>query len=371
VACRLRPDRGEPAIEPGKGASVHYDMKKIALVSACGLALLASRSARADRPDGWITAKVKLELLTDEIVKGTEINVDTIDRRVTLHGTVESKAQEDRAVSLTRSVEGVRDVRDLLVIVPETHEKATRRSDRVIRQNVRSALQADPLLADDEIAVKSVNDGSVMLAGRVDSLTEHHRAIRVAWSVDGVRRVSSEISSANDAGDEVLWVAPPPPKVEEGKKPSQGIMSSDPVITTRVKLGLLASSSVPGLDVNVDTNDGVVTLFGVVPTEDAKTVAAAEARNVNGVVRVENELQVVPPEEQEAVEASDDALKERLEARIDDAGLDHADVNVEVKDGVARLTGKVRDEDQRLAALVAARGTSGVKRVVDDLNYSD
>jgi hyperosmotically inducible protein len=344
---------------------------KLMLAAACGIALLASRSSLADRPDGWITVKVKVQLLTDEIVKGTDIDVDTIDRRVTLHGTVESSAQEERAVALTRSIEGVRDVRDLLVVVPEMREKMTRRSDRVIRQNVRSALQADPLLADDVLTVKSVNAGSVLLAGRVDSLTEHERAIRVAYSVDGVRRVGSEISSTNDAGDEVLWVQPPPPKVDEGRRSGTGVMRSDPVLTTRVKLRLLASSSVPGLDVNVDTNDGVVTLFGVVPTDDARNVAAAEARNVDGVVRVENEIQVVAAEREEAVEATDEAAQDRLESRIGAAGLDDAKVDVEVKDGVARLTGTVRDEDQRLSALIAARGTPGVKRVIDDLTYGD
>jgi len=41
-----------------------------------------------------------------------------------------------------------------------------------------------------------------------------------------------------------------------------------------------------------------------------------------------------------------------------------------VKNGVARLKGKVDSGEQRLAAAIAARGTPGVRAVRDELSVS-
>ena len=345
------------------------------LVAAACAALICAPPARADRPDGWITTKVKVKLLSDEIVEGHDINVDTTDRRVTLQGRVENQAQKERAESLARTIEGVREVRNLLVIVPESQEKTARRSDRIVRQNVRTALANDPVLADDHVAVKSVNDGVVVLAGSVDSLYEHQRALKVAWGVPGVERVASEISSSNDEADMAIWRAGAMPEPAEPPKKARRSGNKvlhpdrwDPVITSRVKVKLLADDDVPGLDVNVDTDDGVVTLFGTVPTAEAKRQAEEIAAGVSGVASVRNELQVVAGEDRDGIAVDDGDAEDRVEERLDaEPALDGVDVDVEVDGGVARLSGTVRSEGQRLAAIVTARTTPGVRRVVDEM----
>jgi hyperosmotically inducible protein len=58
--------------------------------------------------DETITAKVKAELLKAADVKGTDINVDTVN------GTVETPPQIDRAESIARGVEGVKSVQNTL-----------------------------------------------------------------------------------------------------------------------------------------------------------------------------------------------------------------------------------------------------------------
>ena len=89
---------------------------------------------------------------------------------------------------------------------------------------------------------------------------------------------------------------------------------------------------------------------------------------MSGVRTVKNELQVVPKAQQERVEARDDdvqkQVQDRLKQRDDLAGTS---VGVEVKNGVARLTGKVASEEQRLAAAITARSTPGVRAVNDEL----
>mgnify|MGYP001583625058 FL=1 len=60
--------------------------------------------------DTVITTKVKAQLLNDDSLKSTEINVETFKGKVQLSGFVSSPQMANRAVTVTRSVEGVKSV---------------------------------------------------------------------------------------------------------------------------------------------------------------------------------------------------------------------------------------------------------------------
>lgn len=64
--------------------------------------------------DAGITAKVKVALAADELVKARNIDVDTVRGVVALNGTVNSMAEKERAISLARNVQGVIEVKDNL-----------------------------------------------------------------------------------------------------------------------------------------------------------------------------------------------------------------------------------------------------------------
>jgi len=66
--------------------------------------------------DGWITTKVKWFFVGEDALEGSDINVDTKDKVVTLKGTVRSAAGRDRAVELATNTDGVRRVVNELVI---------------------------------------------------------------------------------------------------------------------------------------------------------------------------------------------------------------------------------------------------------------
>lgn len=67
--------------------------------------------------DASITARVKATLIKDSQIDAFDINVDTYRRVVTLHGHVKSSSQVTRAVSLARTVSGVRKVVSKLSII--------------------------------------------------------------------------------------------------------------------------------------------------------------------------------------------------------------------------------------------------------------
>lgn len=319
--------------------------------------------AGATVPDAWITTKAKLALLTTEGVSGTQINVDTILGRVTLHGKVSSADEKAKAETIAHKIDGVQDVRNLLQVVAPQHEKTVQLSDDALKPRIEQALQADPSLKSSAISVQSVNQGVVLLAGTAKTLSAHLRAVEVASSVPGVRRVASEIQSPDTLADAEIWLDRTPPSA--GSESGTLDAASDIWITSATKMRLLTDSQTPALDINVDTSDGVVTLFGIVSSQQAKAAAEADARKVSGVKRVQNELQVVASSKQAAMKVSDDELKRAVKKAFDTP--EFKDITVDVKNGVVRLTGTIPTGARRLEAAVLARSIPGVRSVEDDL----
>ena len=344
--------------------------RTLALVAASttlGLASLANE-AKADTtmPDAWITTKAKLALLTTEGVSATDVNVDTIDGRVTLHGIVATASEKMKAEDTVRGIKGTREVRNLLQIVKDSAHPAMKVADSELKDRVSAALAKDSALANSEIQVASVNKGVVLLSGKARTLSDTLRAVEVAARVDGVQHVASEIQSPDVIGDAEVW--------REGKYDATAAASStaqDMWTTSAVKMRLLANSKTPGFDINVDTDGGVVTLFGVVDSQAAKDEAGAEARKADGVKSLVNELQVVAPSKQDMGAANDESIDDAVNKRLDaNQRLKGSAIEIDVKNGVVHLTGTVDSQSDRITALTVTRSTLGVRGLVDDLKVS-
>jgi hyperosmotically inducible protein len=331
-----------------------------------GALSLSGPAFAVDRPDAWITTKAKIALLTTEGVSGTAIHVDTTDGRVTLYGSVATAPDKTKAANAVRSIEGVREIRDLVQVVPENAKKIVESSDADLKTRVSAALAKDKALGDSRIRVESVNSGVILLSGTAKTLSDHLRALEDASRVDGAVRVESNVTSPNELADAEVWR-----NGDFDAAKSQGSTASDVWITSAAKIRLLANSDTPALEINVDTTDGIVTLFGTVPSQMVKQAAAVEVRKVGGVKDVRNQLQVVAAKDAERVAEKDvdikSAVEKRLEAR--DALADSS-IGVEVSNGVARLTGRVDSQVDRMTALTVTRGTSGVRAVLDELELT-
>jgi hyperosmotically inducible protein len=64
---------------------------------------------------------------------------------------------------------------------------------------------------------------------------------------------------------------------------------SDTWITSKVKSSFIADQSLSGLDIKVETNQGVVALSGVVASEAERDLAVAKAQEIEGVKAVSAE----------------------------------------------------------------------------------
>jgi hyperosmotically inducible protein len=136
-------------------------------------------------------------------------------------------------------------------------------------------------------------------------------------------------------------------------------------VTMKTKLALLANHPTSGFEIEVDTKDGVVTLTGIVDTNEAKAAADEAAKKIEGVTSVNNQLQVVPDSRRKDVNASDDKIKEEIGKAMDsDPKLRDLSLSVDSNAGVVSLDGSVDTNEQLLYAAQAMRKVPGVKSVV-------
>jgi hyperosmotically inducible protein len=208
------------------------------LLSAAGLVFTAACS----QTDAGVTTAVKTKMASDDTVKASEINVDTHNHVVTLNGTVGSQAEKERAVMIARNTKGVSNVVDDLTVGP-----APAATSGGYEQKIEDTAHDAKVKTED-----AAHDAKVK--------TEE-------YGHDA--KVKSE--SAADKTGEVI---------------------TDSAITTDLKTKYLAEPGVPGVDIHVETNNGVVTLTGNVKTKAEMTKAMSIARGTHGVKRVVNHLKM-------------------------------------------------------------------------------
>lgn len=122
------------------------------------------------------------------------------------------------------------------------------------------------------------------LSGHVESSIDKDLAGEIAMSVDGISSVRNELTID-------------PAKVQayrdadgyaERSTFRNTVMNA--TLTARVKSQLLLNDNTSGLKINVDSNNGDVTLSGKVASEAEKELAGAIANNTDGATAVHNRL---------------------------------------------------------------------------------
>jgi len=317
-------------------------------------------------PDGLITAKTKLALWTTAGIRSTTVHVDTSDGVVTLHGKLPSTDQRTLAENTARGIEGVKNVNDLIQIVPASQETATNRSDKEISDVASKVLKTDVALKNSQVSVKSVDKGVVLLTGKANSYGDYLRAVAAVDRVPGVRRVASEVTAPGDYGSDERVFRSQEPITTTKNTDANNAGTDDSRISMAVKMRLWTAPQVPSMEISVDTDNGVVTLFGIVPSVAVSDAAASEAKKVSGVKRVDNQIEVVSSAEKKAVEAKDADITRDLALKFKDRA-EQKNVTTSVKNGTVMLTGTVSSSSAQLNAVRMARSVPGVRGVENQL----
>lgn len=167
----------------------------------------------------------------------------------------------------------------------QTTELEQRFMDGWREGKIETIYRLNPHLNDAAIDAE-VKGTSLVLTGEVDEEIDRELAEAIARGVDGIGTVDNRI---------VVVPAKPEPAAETAAaKPDLKQTLQDITTTTLVKGKLLRSPHISGMEINVDTVNGQVTLEGEVASSAAKDLAWRLAKNTHGVVAVDNRLTVRP-----------------------------------------------------------------------------
>jgi hyperosmotically inducible protein len=213
-----------------------------------------AKDVGANLTDAEITTAVKTKFLADSKVSGLNINVDTNNHVVTLTGPVHSAAEKAEALRLAKTTTGVHSVVSKLTL------ETTKTADNDTKTGVKE---------DTKKAAKKTGDAVESGAKKTGDAVE-----------TGAKKTG-------DAGKKV--------GKETGKVAKEtGANITDASITSAVKTKFLGDTKVPGLDINVDTNNHVVTLTGTVKDAAAKAEAIRLAKTTTGVHSVVDKITIKP-----------------------------------------------------------------------------
>jgi hyperosmotically inducible protein len=186
--------------------------------------------------DGWLVMKVHSEMVDEDVLSGSNIDVDVKNGVVTLQGTVPSEAARSRALAVAKANDGVKSVVDQLKIAP----------------------------------ARGTN-----MAGKVDRAEDKAERAGEKTARAGERAADKTVSATKSTGRAI----------------------DDGWIKSKIYAQYMAdwNTVLDDSDIDIDVNNNVVTLNGTVKSAQAKAKAVATAKATDGVKSVRDNLKVAAP----------------------------------------------------------------------------
>ena len=133
-----------------------------------------------------------------------------------------------------------------------------------------------------------VKNGNVVLTGKVENSVDKKLAEELVANIDGVTSVDNKLTVVSDKDMEGDMSDDMEDTVDEGTSEL-----TDAKIATVIKTRLLMVTDISGFDIDVDVENGVVTLTGDVDSDAERDLAVEIAKNASDVKDVESNLRVV------------------------------------------------------------------------------
>jgi len=137
---------------------------------------------------------------------------------------------------------------------------------------------------------------------------------------------------------------------------------SDEVITSWVREAIGNDPRIASTDIDVRTYKGIVTLFGSVKNLGEKRYADLEAKKIQGVLGVLNEIVVAPD-----VRFDTDIAHDIMRRLINNAFIKAKGLDIKVSDGNVTISGTVSSRAESKEIELLASEVRGVKSVVNNL----
>lgn len=147
-----------------------------------------------------------------------------------------------------------------------------------------------------------------------------------------------------------------------------GQQIDDTAIAASVKTKLISTKGVPSTAINVEVSGGRVSLGGFVETQQEKQAAIAAAKSVDNVAQVYDGLVIIKKDRSAGQVIDDTTIHAKVTSQLADLDASKAwNINSDVYNGYVLLSGFIHGEKSRAAAVEAAQGVKGVKKVYNEL----
>ncbi len=219
-------------------------------------------------------------------------------------------------------------------------------TDDQIEARAANMYVFDTVLKGDDVKIRSAN-GVVTLTGTVQDESRSLLAEEALLNLSGVKSVNNNLMIEGEATP----------------------VRSDAWINGRVKSVLLFHRGVSGLNTDISVKDGVVTLSGEADNSAQKQLASEYAKDVDGVVDVNNKMEVLKTPKKDG--------RDTIGENIDDASITsqvkmsllfHRSTSalktqVNTEDGVVTLSGMARNLSEKELVTKLVNDINGVTKV--------
>lgn len=266
------------------------------------------------RSDQEVLQDIKNLIHTHFGESGQGLHVEVKGDRATLWGTVDSLSEKDFFGSRVGRIDGVRELDNSLTVANDGTIK-----DKDIEKGIAERFQGSNYEDITHLGCR-VSRGIATLLGHVETQSTERLAKRLASQVRGVKEIRSEIQFLEKAVD-------------------------DATLVNRVENALVASPWVNAQEIKTEARNGLITLTGLVDTQETMEWVVETAYQVPGVKAVVSEVFT-----RHRSQGDDLWLTEQLVAKLGQHRLNSGQIRAFVQDGIAFLTGEVYSEEDRVRA---------------------
>ena len=212
-------------------------------------------------------------------LRSNDLKVTVQKGKAVLTGKVDENISKELAGEIALGVSGIEKV-DNKIVVEENYtpkENKNNFGDKIDDANISAAIRSklewnkDVNSATTEVSTKG---GRVTLSGTAENQNAKDLANRLALNTRGVKTVENNLKIQSNNENAKLKTA------------NESHSISDSWITTKIKSSFIYSSNINGSDIDVSTNNGVVTLTGKVNNGSEQSLAIETAQNIRGVKSV-------------------------------------------------------------------------------------
>ncbi len=217
------------------------------------------------------------------------------------------------------------------------------KSKEQIKKDVKEQLRVNDTIDASNVDAYADKTGKVTLTGTVSSLNSKEAVEEIAYKILGVTDVENELDVA---------------------LPKRDIPITDQELEVYIREAFMRQSVIDSSKVSVVVKNGIANLEGVVDTFWKRNIASDLASQVIGVREVKNKIAVVPTQSR-----TDEEIARDIMSSLDrDISADIENIDISVENGRVTLSGVVSSGIAKDAAETAAKGTTGVKDIVNDLS---